>query len=338
MRQTTSPSIVVTLDTEADDQWTHGAPLTTENVRWWAPFQALCERHEAPPTYLVTGEIAAADAAVAFLRPRATAGAAEVGAHLHPWTTPPFEDSPGLARNDITHLHPCRLPTPLLEAKLVTLTEQIATRFGAAPVAFRAGRFGADQRTAEALAALGYVVDSSVTPFVSWAADEDGPETGGPDFRRHGPYPFRVARTGDPGLVEIPVTILPTYALLRRCPWLRDHWEAFALRAARRALRLWRRPQPMWFRPRPEYALADLEALVDEAERLSLPFAVLMFHSSELMPGGSPYRPTQASVDGLLELLDALFSSLRCRGHRFVTLGAAGRELRAFEGLPYGRL
>ena len=338
MRHTTSPRIIVTLDTEADDQWTHGVQLTTENVGWWAPFQALCERHGAPPTYLVTSEIADDDAAVAFLRPLAETGAAEVGAHLHPWTTPPFDDGPGLGQNDPEHLYPCRLPTPLLDAKLATLTAQIADRFGAAPVAFRAGRFGVDERLAATLAGLGYVVDSSVTPFVSWA-DNDGPAAaGGPDFRRQGPYPFRVADTGDPGLVEVPVTVLPTYKALRRSAWLRDHWDALALRAARRALRAWRRPQPMWFRPRPDYALADLEALVDEAERLCLPFAVLMFHSSELMPGGSPYRPTQASVDELLALLDALFASLRRRGHGFVTLGAAGRELRAFGGLPGGRL
>jgi hypothetical protein len=336
--QTTSPRIVVTLDTEADDQWTHGAPLSTENVRWWAPFQALCERHGAPPTYLVTSEIADDDEAVAFLRPRVAGGTAEVGAHLHPWTTPPFDDGPGLGHNDPTHLYPCRLPTPLLEAKLEVLTAQIEERFAEAPVAFRAGRFGIDQRMATMLAGLGYVVDSSVTPFVSWATNDEPAADGGPDFRRHEAYPFHVAGTGDPGLVEVPVTVLPTYMALRRSAWLRDHWEAFALRAARRALRAWRRPQPMWLRPRPEYALADLEALVDEAERLCLPFAVLMFHSSELMPGGSPYRPTQASVDELLEMLDALFASLRRRGHGFVTLGAAGRELRAFDGLPGGRL
>ena len=54
-----------------------------------------------------------------------------------------------------------------------------------------------------------------------------------------------------------------------------------------------------------------------------------MFHSSELMPGASPYRPTQASVDALLRLLDELFGLARRRGHSFVTLSAAGRELAA---------
>lgn len=338
MRQTTSPRIVVTVDTEADDQWRHGAPLTTDNVDWWAPFQELCDRHGARPTYLVTSEIAADDRAVAFLTPRAADGTAEVGAHLHPWTTPPFEDAPGRRHNDPAHVYPCRLESGLLEAKLAALTGQVRDRFGAAPASFRAGRFGVDAVVARMLADLGYVVDSSVTPFVSWAANDATPADGGPDFRRHGPYPFRIAGTGHPGLVELPVTVLPTYPLLRRSPWLRDHWDAFALRAARRALRAWRRPQPLWFRPRTEYGLGDLEVLVDEAERLALPFAVLMFHSSELMPGGSPYRPTQSSVDELLDLLDRLFATLGRRGHGFATLSEAGTELRKYAALPGGRL
>jgi len=331
--------ICVTVDTEADGQWQHGRPLATENVAWWGPFQELCERHGAPPTYLVTSEIAADERAVAFLAPLAGRGAAEVGAHLHPWTTPPFAAEPGLAWNDEAHAYPCHLEEPLLAEKLRALTAQIAEAFGAAPTSFRAGRFGLDPTGARLLAELGYVVDSSVTPYVSWTGNPGRPGWGGgPDFRGHGPYPFRVEDTGAPGLVELPVTILPTYAVSRRCRLLREHWEARPLRIARRGLRLWRRPQPLWLRPRPEYTAGDLEALLREAERRHLPYAVFMFHSSELMPGASPYRPTQASVDALLELLDELFGTARRRGHAFTTLTAAGRELAAFDRLPAGAL
>lgn len=331
--------VVVTVDTEADGQWRHGAPLTTENVLWWAPFQELCERYEAPPTYLVTGEIAADERAVAFLAPPAGRGAAEVGAHLHPWTTPPFAVEPGLTWNDAAHTYPCQLDEPVLAAKLRTLTTQIKEAFGAAPTSFRAGRFGLDATGARLLAALGYVVDSSVTPYVSWAGNPGRPGWGGgPDFRRLTPYPFRVDGTGSPGLVELPVTILPTYAVTRRCRVVREHWEARPLRAARRGLRAWRRPQPLWLRPRPEYAADDLGALLSEAERRHLPYAVFMVHSSELMPGASPYRPDEASVHALLGLLDELFTAARRHGHSFSTLSAAGRELASFGRLPVGAL
>ena len=331
--------VVVTLDTEADDQWHHGGPLTTENVRWWQPFQDLCARHGARPTYLITSEIAEDDRAAAFLSPLVTNGVAEVGAHLHPWTTPPFRDEPGLAWNDPAHAYPCHVDEGLLQDKLVTLTAQIGESLGVTPTAFRAGRFGIDHVGARLLAKLGYVVDSSITPFVSWSGNAGRPgRGGGPDFRRRHAYPFRVAGSGAPGLVELPVTILPTYAVTRHCRTLLDHWDARPLRLVRRGLRAWGRPQPLWLRPRPEYDLDDLLALIGEARRLLLPSVVLMFHSSELMPGGSPYRPTQGAVDDLLSVLDALFASLRRSEARFLTLSEAGRELARFDRLPTGEL
>ena len=138
---------------------------------------------------------------MAFLAPLAGRGAAEVGAHLHPWTTPPFGGEPGLARNDAAHTYPCHLDEPLLAAKLRALTTaQIRDAFGAAPTSFRAGRFGLDATGARLLAELGYVVDSSVTPYVSWAGNPGRPGWGGgPDFRGHTPYPFRVAGSGSSG-------------------------------------------------------------------------------------------------------------------------------------------
>ena len=162
--------IVVTVDTEADGQWERGLPLTCANVTAWPPFQEVCSLHDVRPTYLITSEIAEDVAAAAFLRPLATAGKAEVGAHLHPWTTPPFADAPGLRRNDPDHAFPCQLEPELLLAKLETLTVQVARVAGARPTSYRAGRFGLDALGAYLAAELGYEVDSSVTPFSSWRA------------------------------------------------------------------------------------------------------------------------------------------------------------------------
>ncbi|MGZ4199035.1 MAG: hypothetical protein ACXVP1_02490 [Thermoleophilia bacterium] len=331
--------IVVTVDTEADGQWEHGRPLATANVAAWPPFQELCRRHGVRPTYLITSEIAADPAAVAFLRPLAAAGDVEVGAHLHPWTTPPFAEEPGLRENDGAHAFPCHLEPDLLRAKLETLTDQVARAAGSRPTSYRAGRFGMDAVGARLLAELGYEVDSSVTPFVTWAAHSGRPgRGGGPDFRHHDAYPFRVAGTGAPGLVELPVTIMPTYALTRRVPWLLEHWHARPARLGGRARRFLPRPQPLWLRPRPDYVLSDLQTLLARAERAHLPCAVFMFHSSELLAGASPYRPTQHDIDVLLRLLDRLFAWSRTRGHDFVALSAAGRALAAGPPLPVREL
>ena len=111
---------VLTVDTEADNQWDHGVPLKTDNVRYWQPFQSVCHRHGVSPTYLVTSEISADTLAQTLLKGWAAAGEAEIGAHLHPWTTPPFLDTPGLRFNDSSHAFISELPDDLVRANSST--------------------------------------------------------------------------------------------------------------------------------------------------------------------------------------------------------------------------
>ena len=317
--------LVVSIDTEADGQWTHGAALTTRNVAFWQPFMGLCERHGALPTYLVTSEIVEDDTACECLRTWSSEGGAEVGAHLHPWTTPPFVDRPGLRRNDHAHAFPSELPDDLLRAKLITLTDQIEERIGLRPTSYRAGRFGFDARCARVLEELGYVVDSSVTPLVTWS-DTVGlaGKPGGPDFRSQPATPFLIAGVGGQGLLELPVTVVQTSPWLRRNPWATGLYLSRPARVARRLRRRGRRlPAPMWLRPFPGVRGDDLASVWRAASDLGLGTLVMMFHSSELMPGGSPYRPTRRSVTALLALLDEFFAFAVSSGCTFATLTEA---------------
>ncbi|HLA80671.1 MAG TPA: hypothetical protein VJP78_03425, partial [Thermoleophilia bacterium] len=245
---------VLTVDTEADNQWDHGIPLRTENVRYWEPFQRICRDHDVAPTYLVTSEIADDDLAQTLLRTWAGAGEAEIGAHLHPWTTPPFREDAGFRFNDPSHPFMSELPGDLVRAKLENLTDQISNNFGVRPTSFRAGRFGLDGISARVLSELGYLVDSSVTPLTSWTAHRGLPEgSGGPDFSNHSARPFIIEGTRDEeeganlGLLEIPVTIATTSALLRRFPALSGLHRTLPARAVRKISHgRWLRPQPVW--------------------------------------------------------------------------------------------
>lgn len=313
--------LAVTIDTEADGQWSPGVPITVRNAEFWDPFQDLCERHGVAPTYLVASEILEDDRARSLLEKWAQRGAAEVGAHLHPWTTPPFVDRPGLRYNDPVHAFPCQLPDELLREKTRLLTEQLTAAFRASPTSYRAGRFGLDARGAGFLQEAGYVVDSSVTPLTSWSAHPGLDGEGGPDFRRHTPEPFRIDTHGPNTLIEVPVTILPTYAVLRRMPLLLRAYRTLPARAIRKTLlSRWLVPQPMWLSPDPRYMPKDLGDAWHCASHEGLEAAVMMFHSSELMPGGSPFWPDARSVRNLLTSLDALFSLLRREGGEFSTL------------------
>ncbi len=325
----------LTLDTEADNQWDHGRPISTENIRYLPAFQTLCETYDVIPTYLITSEIASDAQAVELLAPLADAKRAEVGAHLHPWTTPPYAHQKGLTFNDEVHAFPSELPEYLLRAKLTNITDQIEKSIGRRPTSFRAGRFGFDQRCAAILSELGYLVDSSVTPLVSWRNTAGYSKTGGPDFAGMPVDPFMIQVRGQKPLLEIPVTIVMTDGLLREFPrWLPAYqWLQKRLSGRRLGLRFMP-PQPLWLRPVPSITSRDLCRVWSAAQRLGLPVAVMTFHSSELMPGASPYWSNNKDVSQLLLMLEKFFDFLRTQDVRCCSLTAAAQLISALPGIP----
>src|SRR5512143_4124784 len=100
---------VITLDTEPDNEWGRPRVATTENARFVPRFHELCLRHGFPVTYLLTLEMAEDPFLGDYLRPRARAGECEIGAHLHPWNTPPLTP---LTDDDMRH-HPYPFEYPV---------------------------------------------------------------------------------------------------------------------------------------------------------------------------------------------------------------------------------
>lgn len=332
---------MITVDTEADNQWAHGIPLTTKNVEYWQPFQRICRNHGFKPTYLITSEMADDAAAQSLLRRWARSGEAEVGAHLHPWTTPPFLDQPGLSYNDVAHAFISELPNDLVRAKLEHLTEQIQEKIGARPTSFRAGRYGLNSSAAAILRELDYVVDSSVTPLTKWNKQQGLPGgSGGPDFSKHSAAPFVIEGTGDPGLLEIPVTITATWSLLRRYPSLiRPYFRAIPVRAARKLTGYrWPPPQPVWLHPAHfQFRQRDLRrACMCQVRDYGV--AVMMVHSSELMPGGSPRTTSAEAARTVLERLDSFLGYARSKGVVGATLSEAEKLVRSQSDLAVRQL
>ena len=85
----------------------------------------------------------------------------------------------------------------------------------------------------------------------------------------------------------------------------------------------------MWLAPDPRYSAADIAGVWRCAEESGITAAVMMFHSSELMPGGSPFRPDAASITDLLACLDTFFSHVRRLGDGFATLGQLAEDVTA---------
>lgn len=309
------PAVLVGVDTEADDQWSASGRerLSVANVHRLPAFQDLCDRFGVRPTYLVTWEMADRAESASVLGGLARGGRCEVGAHLHPWSSPPFrpEDLGG-------HTYPHNLPPELLERQLTDLTAAVEASIGTRPRSYRAGRNGFDHRTLPVLERLGYAVDTSVDPLFNERRKGGMAFPGAPVTPYH-PDRRDVTRPGDSPVLEVPITAgtspaLPKplealYARLRPIPW----------RGAFRRLGL----RPVWLRP----SYASREEMLRFAGALHARghrcFNVI-FHSSELLPGGSPYNPDERSVRRFLDDLEALFEHLAGR------LGA--------EGLTYSEL
>ncbi len=324
--------VILTVDTEADDQWDGPEKVTTKNLAFIPRFQKLCEEHGMKPTYLCTYEVVASEIFQTTLRAYQDAGNAEIGAHLHPWSNPPFAGGPGVAVFDRTEYpsYPSELPIASFRAKMQVLTDLIRDKTGSSPTSYRAGRWGFSAEHIRVLLDLGYTVDCSVTPLVDRSMYK-GVTSFGPDYRAAPVSPYvlddhDVCRAGASGLLEVPVTIVYTHPLMQKSAmarWL--FYRAKGLRAAsvlNRAMRL----EPSWFRPYPSMNTRRMKKVHKVARSLDLPVIEMMFHSSELMPGGSESFPTPASIEKLYAMMQGTLAHLSKSGCEGVTLSAFARD------------
>lgn len=187
------PLLQVVVDTEEEFDWAapfNRASTATTAIAAQGLAQAIFAPYRLHPTYVVDYPVATTPSAIAVLKEFSDAGLCQIGAHLHPWVTPPHDE----AVNDVNS-YAGNLPPPLERAKLVQLTKAISENFGAAPIMFKAGRYGLGPQTATALAELGYKIDLSALVHTDLRPH-------GPDYRDTPDRPFWF----DDGLFEVPMT------------------------------------------------------------------------------------------------------------------------------------
>lgn len=291
-----APALLVGIDTESDNQWDAAARArpTFGNLYALPTLHGLLRRHGARPTYLITYPVARDARSVDVLRSLLDGGGCEVGAHHHAWETPPC------GPEDIAaHAYASRLPIERFDAQLEHLTAAIEEATGTRPVSYRSGRFGFCAAHVASLERCGYLVESSVAPLFCET------HKGGPDFADAPLRPYflsfdEATRPGTSQVLEIPVSC----GLDRRWPpwlvraWTRAPWPY----TTKRYLRKLRVVRPMWLRP----SYSPLDDMITLARRLveqGEPVLNVLFHSSEIIAGGSPYNRTAAEVDAFLDRL-----------------------------------
>lgn len=275
---------VVTVDTEEEFDWNQ--PLTreghgTRHVANLTRFQQFCEDEGIHPVYLVDWPIAQSPLAADILGPAIQAGRASIGAQLHSWVNPPFEEEVN-QRNSF----PGNLPPELESAKFAQLREAIEHRFGRTPIAYRAGRYGIGPATAAMLGGAGIAIDSSVRTNFDYTA------AGGPDFRGHPLHPYWLDERKT--LLELPLTTV-FWGMLRQQGHLvyPALWRAPRLRGLLSRLRLLERI------PLTPEGISVNEAIrgIDVALDDGLPLLVFSFHSPSLQAGHTPYVRSASDLE-----------------------------------------
>lgn len=208
---------------------------------------------------------------------------AEIGAHLHHWSTPPFLDDP----ENRTPARTDKLPGEILEKKLDALLAAGEAFRGSPITSFRMGRWDLKRALLAPLAERGIKADSSVCPLRVFPDD-------GPDFFLAPADPWRVPLPDGRSMLEIPVTQIPLWRPLARL-WnrapVRDSFHFFGAIS----------PNPFWHSPFINRLAAKLHA--SRGGRV----LSLFWHSSEMMPGGSPATPDKAAADATLKRIFAYF-------------------------------
>jgi len=294
--------LFVIVDTEEEFDWE--APFSRQSVGTRSiPAQAraheIYDRFGIVPTYVIDHPVATDPDAVGFLKGLRDAGRAEIGAHLHPWVTPPHEEEVSTFNS-----YHCNLPPALERAKILAITEAIEQGFGARPEVFRAGRYGFGPNTARVLAELGYKVDCSFVPHSDFSAD------GGPSFMGQPDRPHWLDEGR--GLLEIPLTV---------------GFVGTAARFGSKAGRLFGKPQAVRWKlpavlaksglidrirlsPEGVSAVDQCRLLAAMAKRGHRLFS-LTYHSPSLEPGHTPYVRDAADLQSFLETIETVLAFFR---------------------------
>ena len=129
------PAFIITVDTEGDNEWSRPNPILTRNAGYLPRFQALCEEFGFKPTWLTNFEMASSSEYVRFGRDVIARGAAEIGMHLHAWSSPPVHP---LTHDDhATHPYLIEFSPDVMSAKIRYMTELLEQTFGVKMVSHR---------------------------------------------------------------------------------------------------------------------------------------------------------------------------------------------------------
>ena len=292
------PQLVVVIDTEEEFDWSQEFSrdnTAVQSLRFIGRVQNIFDEYGITPVYAVDYPVASQPDGFLPLREILRDNRCVIGAHLHPWVNPPFEEV--VSRY---HSFPGNLPHRLEYEKLRILGECIADTFGHPPLIYKAGRYGTGPHTATVLEDQGYEADVSVMPLMDWSSE------GGADFSAATSWPYWFGHTRK--LLEIPVTAGFTGFLRKWGRGLHRQASHPLLEAFHPVGILARLGLVDKIRLSPEgFTVEELKRLVKTLLAAGLPVFSLSFHSPSVVPGQTPYVTSKEDLEKFLRCLRLFF-------------------------------
>ena len=318
--------LICSIDVEEDNWLPQRSGCTAENVRRLPTHVPLLKNLGVRPTFFVSHAAARHPGAAGFIERAIEETGGELGAHLHPWNTPPC---PERAMPSTTMM--CNLPAELQRAKLASLLEALEAAFGRRPTTFRAGRLGGGPRVVRQLVEAGFTVDSSVAPLTD-LSDDAGPSFMESPVEAHvvSAEPLPGEPGSPPSIVEVPLSVgLTRMPLVRWRALRRDLLSSSRGRTMLRAMSAARVLRRVGLSPEVETAhdmMRAAQVLLDSGAG----YIHLTWHSPTLVPGLTPFTRTLPDVRRFLRTLESVVERLRTKHDlECVTVGEAASRLMA---------
>lgn len=312
--------LVITIDTEEDNWGEYDlSSYSLDNIKRIDRLQELFDRFAVTPTYLVTYPVATNIVAASLLKRIMEDGRCDIGAHCHPWNTPPFDEK----RNDFNSML-CNLPAKLQQRKIAALHEAISDSFGMIPKSFRAGRWGLGKETPHLLSQLDYRVDTSVMAFQNWEI------YGGPDHSEYFPSPFvwdeslKIREGSLSRLVELPATsgfLKGNFALCEKV-WQTLGKESFQRLHLKCLLARTGILNKIWLSPETTSS-SQMIGLTKTMMRKGYKIFNMFFHSTALKAGLNSFVQTRADEDRFLQKIEEYLVFARNAGIESIKLSEA---------------
>ncbi len=312
--------VSIVIDTEEEGLFTGCYPrkVTVENVVGLPNLAPLTEECGIPLTLVCTHSVFADATGRRMLDHMRTKYGAEIGTHLHYWSTPPYNEEERASDVMRSYVEAKNLPQHELAQKLQALLSVAADFCGHPATTFRMGRWDMAKELWPLLAENGITVDSSIRPWQypkNWRDHFLAPT-----------QPYAVEVNGKT-LIEIPdtsVPLLPTAPSIARAlysapPFLKHNWHYNVVML----------PSPV------HHSLAYMKAAALVMLARGDKVLNLMWHSTEFVAGAAPHIPDQATADKVISRARKFLLWLQERVPvRGVTLGQLAKE----EGLSIPKL